>query len=213
MTDETTKTGPDATAADISADFAQDAAEAIDTAEPSQPDPVELLKAENGELRDRYLRLAAEMDNLRRRTERDVKDAKSYSVASFARDMLSVADNLRRTLDAIPADARDGADAGLKTLIEGVEMTERSMLSALERHGVRQLEPVGQKFDPNFHQAMFEVPNPDVPNNTVVQVVQAGFVIGDRVLRPAMVGVAKGGPKIVENAEQGVNSPLDEKDA
>ncbi|MGV1790278.1 nucleotide exchange factor GrpE [Rhizobium sp. A37_96] len=213
MTDETTKNGPDATAADISADFAQDAAETIDTAEPSQPDPVELLKAENGELRDRYLRLAAEMDNLRRRTERDVKDAKSYSVASFARDMLSVADNLRRTLDAIPADALANADAGLKTLIEGVEMTERSMLSALERHGVRQLEPVGQKFDPNFHQAMFEVPNPDVPNNTVVQVVQAGFVIGDRVLRPAMVGVAKGGPKIVENAEQGVNSPLDEKDA
>jgi len=213
MTDETTKTGPDATAAETSADFAQDAAETVDAAEPSQPDPVELLKAENGELRDRYLRLAAEMDNLRRRTERDVKDAKSYSVASFARDMLSVADNLRRTLDAIPADARDGADAGLKTLIEGVEMTERSMLSALERHGVRQLEPIGQKFDPNFHQAMFEVPNPEVPNNTVVQVVQAGFVIGDRVLRPAMVGVAKGGPKIVENAEQGANSPLDEKDA
>ncbi|NLR98746.1 nucleotide exchange factor GrpE [Rhizobium sp. P38BS-XIX] len=213
MTDETTKTGPDATAADAAAEFAQEAAETVDAAEPSQPDPVELLKAENGELRDRYLRLAAEMDNLRRRTERDVKDAKSYSVASFARDMLAVADNLRRTLDAIPAEAREIADAGLKTLIEGVEMTERSMLSALERHGVRQLEPVGQKFDPNFHQAMFEVPNPEVPNNTVVQVVQAGFVIGDRVLRPAMVGVAKGGPKIVENAEQGANSPLDEKDA
>ncbi|MGG6893375.1 MULTISPECIES: nucleotide exchange factor GrpE [Rhizobium] len=213
MTDETTKTGPDATAADTSANFAQDAAEAVDMAEPSQPDPVELLKAENGELRDRYLRLAAEMDNLRRRTERDVKDAKSYSVASFARDMLAVADNLRRTLDAIPAEARAGADAGLSTLIEGVEMTERSMLSALERHGVRQLEPIGQKFDPNFHQAMFEVPNPEVPNNTVVQVVQAGFVIGDRVLRPAMVGVAKGGPKVVENADGGSNSPLDEKDA
>ncbi|MFJ6325658.1 MULTISPECIES: nucleotide exchange factor GrpE [unclassified Rhizobium] len=213
MTDETTKTGPDATVADTSADFAQDTVETVDAVEPSQPDPVELLKAENGELRDRYLRLAAEMDNLRRRTEREVKDAKSYSVASFARDMLAVADNLRRTLDAIPAEARAGGDAGLTTLIEGVEMTERSMLSALERHGVRQLEPIGQKFDPNFHQAMFEVPNPEVPNNTVVQVVQAGFVIGDRVLRPAMVGVAKGGPKIVENAEQGGNSPLDEKDA
>jgi len=212
MTDETTKTGPDAAAADTSADFAQDAAETIDATEPSQPDPVELLKAENGELRDRYLRLAAEMDNLRRRTERDVKDAKSYSVASFARDMLAVADNLRRTLEAIPAEARAGADAGLQTLIDGVEMTERSMLSALERHGVRQIEPIGQKFDPNFHQAMFEVPNSEVPNNTVVQVVQAGFVIGERVLRPAMVGVAKGGPKIVENVE-GANSPLDEKDA
>ena len=212
MTDETTKAGPDAAAADTSADFAQDAAETIDATEPSQPDPVELLKAENGELRDRYLRLAAEMDNLRRRTERDVKDAKSYSVASFARAMLAVAANLRRTLEAIPAEARAGADAGLQTLIEGVEMTERSMLSALERHGVRQIEPIGQKFDPNFHQAMFEVPNSEVPNNTVVQVVQAGFVIGERVLRPAMVGVAKGGPKIVENAE-GANSPLDEKDA
>ncbi|NTF40694.1 nucleotide exchange factor GrpE [Rhizobium sp. AC27/96] len=212
MTDETTKTGPDATAADAAADFAQEAAETVDATEPSQPDPVELLKAENGELRDRYLRLAADMDNLRRRTEREIKDAKSYSVASFARDMLAVSDNLRRTLDAIPAEARASADAGLQTLIDGVELTERAMLSALERHGVRQIEPVGQKFDPNFHQAMFEVPNPEVPNNTVVQVVQAGFVIGERVLRPAMVGVAKGGPKIVENAE-GANSPLDEKDA
>ncbi len=135
------------------------------------------------------------MDNLRRRTERDVKDAKSYSVAGFARDMLAVSDNLRRALEAVSSEARDGADAGLKTLIEGVELTERSMLSALERHGVKKIEPEGQKFDPNFHQAMFEIPNPDVPNNTVVQVVQAGFTIGERVLRPAMVGVAKGGPK------------------
>jgi molecular chaperone GrpE len=168
----------------------------VDTAV-SEPDPLELAKAENAELRDRYLRLAAEMDNLRRRTEREVKDAKSYSVAGFARDMLAVSDNLRRALDAIPAEARDAADAGFTTLIEGVEMTERAMLSALERHGVQKLEPVGQKFDPNFHQAMFEVPNPEVPNNTVVQVVQAGYTIGERVLRPAMVGVAKGGPKIV----------------
>ena len=210
MTDETTKTGPDATATDNPSGFARDA-ETVDTAQPSQPDPVELLKAENSDLRDRYLRLAAEMDNLRRRTEREVKDAKSYSVAGFARDMLAVSDNLRRTLDAIPEEMR--ADAGLKTLIEGVEMTERSMLSALERHGVRQIEPVGQKFDPNFHQAMFEIPNPEVPNNTVVQVVQAGFVIGERVLRPAMVGVAKGGPKVAEISEPGANSPFDEKDA
>ena len=156
---------------------------------------MDVLRAENTEMRDRYLRLAAEMDNLRRRTERDVKDAKSYSVAGFARDMLAVSDNLRRALEAIPAEAREAGDAGFNALIEGVEMTERSMLSALERHGVRKLDPVGEKFDPNFHQAMFEVPNPEVPNNTVVQVVQAGFVIGERVLRPARVGVAKGGPK------------------
>jgi molecular chaperone GrpE len=146
-------------------------------------------------LRDRYLRLAADMDNLRRRTEREVKDAKSYSAAGFARDMLAVSDNLRRALDAIPAEAKAAGDAGFTALVEGVEMTERAMLSTLERHGVRKLEPVGEKFDPNFHQAMFEIPNPDVPNNTVMQVVQAGFTIGERVLRPAMVGVAKGGPK------------------
>ncbi|MDB5522482.1 MAG: grpE [Rhizobium sp.] len=158
-------------------------------------DAVELLKAENADLKDRYLRLAAEMDNLRRRTEREVKDAKVYSAASFARDMLSVSDNMRRAIDAIPAEARTGGDAGFLALVEGVEMTERAMLGALERHGVKKIEPTGQKFDPNFHQAMFEVPNAEIPANTVIQVVQDGYVIGDRVLRPAMVGVSKGGPK------------------
>lgn len=181
----------DATPNENLEEFAPDVDDAAETA-PSEPDPVEVLKGENAELRDRYLRLAAEMDNLRRRTEREVKDAKSYSVAGFARDMLAVSDNLRRAIDAIPADVRENADAGLSTLIEGVEMTERSMLSTLERHGVRKLEPVGQKFDPNFHQAMFEIPNTEVPNNTVVQVVQDGYSIGERILRPAMVGVAKG---------------------
>ena len=156
------------------------------------------LASENEELKDRALRLAAEMENLRRRTQRDVADARAYAVTNFARDMLSVSDNLRRALDAIPADARESGDAGFTTLVEGVEMTERSMLSTLERHGVKKLEPQGEKFDPNFHQAMFEVPNAEVPNNTVVQVVQSGYAIGDRVLRPAMVGVAKGGPKAVE---------------
>jgi len=206
MTDETTKNGPDAAAVEAAADAAAN----VENEATAQPDPLELLKGENTELRDRYLRLAAEMDNLRRRTEREVKDAKTYSTAGFARDMLAVSDNLRRAIDAIPEEAKAAADAGLTTLIEGVEMTERSMLSALERHGVRKLEPVGQKFDPNFHQAMFEVPNPDVPNNTVVQVVQAGYTIGERVLRPAMVGVAKGGPKLVESE---TNSVFDQKDA
>ena len=179
-------------------------------------DPIELLKAENAELKDRYLRLAAEMDNLRRRTEREVKDAKSYSVAAFARDMLSVSDNLRRALDAIPAEARSAGDAGFKSLVEGVEMTERAMLGALERHGVKRLQPEGEKFDPNFHQAMFEVPNPDVPANTVVQVVQPGYSIGERVLRPAMVGVSRGGPKQPAEAGAAEPGPIDpdaEKDA
>ncbi|CDM56137.1 molecular chaperone GrpE [Rhizobium tibeticum] len=210
MTDETTKNGPDAAAAEAAADAAANVENEAAAEASAKPDPLELLKSENTELRDRYLRLAAEMDNLRRRTEREVKDARTYSAAGFARDMLAVSDNLRRAIDAIPEEARAAADAGLTTLIEGVEMTERSMLSALERHGVRKLEPVGQKFDPNFHQAMFEVPNPDVPNNTVVQVVQAGYTIGERVLRPAMVGVAKGGPKLVEPE---TNSVFDQKDA
>jgi len=176
-------------------DAAGEQADAAPEGQQAEPDPVELLKAENADLKDKFLRLAAEMDNLRRRTERDVKDAKAYAVTAFARDMLSVADNLRRALDAIPAEARAGGDVGFNALIEGVEMTERAMLVALERHGVRKIEAAGQKFDPNFHQAMFEVPNPEVPANTVVQVVQEGYQIGDRVLRPAMVGVAKGGPK------------------
>src|SRR5919112_1509706 len=109
--------------------------------------------------------------------------------------MLNVADNIRRGVESVPAEARAEADGALKALIEGVELTERDLLKTLERHGVRRLDPQGQKFDPNLHQAMFEVPNPDVPNGTVVQVVQTGYVIGDRVLRPALVGVAKGGPK------------------
>ena len=157
-------------------------------------DPVAAMQAENDELKDQVLRLAAEMENLRRRTARDVADARAYSVANFARDMLQVSDNLNRALQAIPDGARE-KDAGLNALAEGVEMTERAMMAALERNGVKKIEPEGQKFDPNFHQAMFEIPNADVPSNTVQQVVQAGYVIGDRVLRPAMVGVSKGGPK------------------
>jgi molecular chaperone GrpE len=155
---------------------------------------VKLLK-ENEDLKDRAMRAAAEMENLRRRTAREIQDARAYAVANFARDMLSVSDNLRRALEAIPAETRATVDAGLSALVEGVEMTERSMLSTLERHGVKKLDPEGEKFDPHFHQAMFEVPNPQVPANTVVQVVQPGYSIGERVLRPAMVGVAKGGPK------------------
>ena len=159
------------------------------------------LEAENADVKDRLLRLAADMENLRRRTEREVKDARTYAVTSFAREMLSVADNLRRAIDAVPDEARESGDSGMTSLIEGVEMTERGLLASLEKNGVKKLEPEGQKFDPNFHQAMYEVPNPEVPNNTVVDVVQPGYVIGDRMLRPAMVGVAKGGPKEVAQPE------------
>jgi molecular chaperone GrpE len=176
---------------------------------------VRLLK-ENEELKDRALRVAAEMENLRRRTARDVHDARTYAVANFARDMLSVSDNLRRALDAIPTEAKASGDAGFTALIDGVEITERAMLSTLERHGVKKLAPEGEKFDPNFHQAMFEVSNPDVPANTVVQVVQPGYSIGERVLRPAMVGVAKGGPKYMASeapVEPGPVNEQAEKDA
>ncbi|MEM8837405.1 MAG: nucleotide exchange factor GrpE [Pseudomonadota bacterium] len=164
-----------------------------------QPDPADVIIAlneENTELKNKAMSLLADMENLRRRTEREVKDARQYAIANFARDMLSVSDNLTRALDAIPAEARAAADETLKTLLEGVQLTDRDLQQLLNKNGVQRLEPEGEKFDPNFHQAMFEVPNPQVANGTVIQVVQAGYKIGDRVLRPAMVGVAKGGPKV-----------------
>jgi molecular chaperone GrpE len=161
------------------------------------PSEVETLQTENASLKDRLLRTLAEMENLRRRTEREVADAKIYGVTSFARDMLSVADNLRRGLDSLPAEARESADAAAaaKSLVEGVEVTERDFLSRLTRHGVKKLEPQGERFDPNLHEALFEVPDESVPAGTVVQVVESGYTIGDRVLRPAKVGVSKGGPR------------------
>ena len=178
---------------------------------------LERLMKENEDLKDRALRIAAEMENLRRRTARDVQDARSYAIANFARDMLTVSDNLRRGLDAIPAEARETGDAAFKALFEGVDLTERAMLAALERHGVKKLNPQGEKFDPNFHQAMFEMPNPDIAAGTVVQVVQPGYSIGDRVLRPAMVGVSAGGPKAApaggNPAEPGPVNEQAEKDA
>lgn len=152
------------------------------------------LEAEAAEMKDRALRTMAEMENLRRRTERQIADTRQYAIAAFARDMLTAGDNLARTIQAVPEEARDTSEA-LKTLIEGVEMIERELLNALERHGVRRLDPVGQKFDPNLHQAIFEVPTDEQPTGTVVQVMQPGYVIGERVLRPAMVGVAKGSAK------------------
>lgn len=194
------------------ADAAPEVDRAANPMPASEPDPVEVLMAEITEMKDQRLRMAAEMENLRRRTAREIRDAKVYAVSGFARDMLQVTDNLQRALAAVPEQAETAADNGLKTLIEGVELTERAMVTTLERHGVRKLEPMGQKFDPNFHQAMYEVPNPGVVNNTVVDVVQPGYVIGDRMLRPAMVGVAKGGPKEAA-PEPGAQIAQDEKDA
>ena len=154
------------------------------------------LQAENAELKDRLLRTLAEVENVRRRGERELNDARQYAIAKFAGDMLGVADNMERALASVPAEARESDDA-VKALMQGVELTEKEMLRSLEKHGVKKLDPKGERFDPNFHQAMFEVPDPSVPNGTVAQVVQVGYSIGSRVLRPAMVGVARGGPKPV----------------
>jgi molecular chaperone GrpE len=156
---------------------------------------VEALAKEAAESRDKMLRTLAEMENLRKRTTREVADARVYGITGFARDVLDIADNLQRALDAVPEEAKANADPGLKALIEGVELTERSLLNTLEKNGVRKFDPAGEKFDPNFQQAMYEVPDASVPAGTVVQVVQAGYMIGDRVLRPALVAVSKGGAK------------------
>ena len=167
------------------------------------PKPSTSLDRELAEMKDRLLRTLAEMENLRKRTEREVTDSRLYGVASFARDVLGVADNIRRALDAVPAEARAHANAGMKALVDGVELTERELLKALEKNGVRQFTPHGEKFDPNVHQAMYEVPDPSVPAGSIVQVMQPGYMIGERVLRPALVAVAKGGPKPAPNSASG----------
>ena len=162
---------------------------------------LDALRAENAEMKDRVLRTVAEMENLRKRTEREVADTRTYAIAGFARDMLAATDSLSRAMVVVPAEERAAATGTLKSLIDGIELTEREMQRLLAKHGVKPIEALGQKFDPHRHQAMFEVPDPSQPEGTVVQVVQAGFAIGDRVLRPAMVGVAKGGPKAGPDAE------------
>ena len=160
-----------------------------------EADPTAELKQQVAELDDRWRRALAETENLRRRAERDVADARLYGIVNFARDVVGVADNMTRAMQALDDEIREKVDAGVKALLDGVELTERELLKVLEKHGVRKVEPQGQKFDPNLHQAMFEVPDPSVPSGSVVQVVQSGYTIGGRLLRPARVGVAKGGPK------------------
>ena len=177
----------------------------LDPQEPhegSEPEPapepdlaLAALARENADLKDRLLRALAEMENLRRRTEREVADSRAYGISSFARDLLGVADNMRRALDAVGTSAQETVDPGMRALIDGVELTERELINVLDKHGVKKIDPQGIKFDPHRHQAMVEVPDPSVPAGTVVQVVQPGYMIGERVLRPALVAVAKGGPK------------------
>jgi len=153
---------------------------------------LEKLIAENAAMKDQLLRALAEAENTRRRTQRDREDFAKYSAAPLAKDILPVADNLARALAAVPKEALDN-DEALKNLVEGIAATERQLQSALERHNIKRIDPEGEKFDSHRHQAMFEVPGTDKPGGTVVQVLQPGYILHDRLLRPALVGVAKGG--------------------
>lgn len=150
-----------------------------------------MLKDEVGALKDRMLRMAAEAENTRKRLERERAEATLYAATNFARDLLSVADNMGRALSAVSPEARESADEVARNLLAGVEMTERELLNVFGRYNIRKLETIGQKFDPNMHQALFEVPTSERPPGTVMNEMQAGYAIGDRCLRPAMVGVAK----------------------
>lgn len=175
-----------------------DTVPADEAAQPAAPKPSTSLDRELAETRDRLLRALADMENLRKRTEREVSDARMYGISAFARDVLTVADNMHMALEALDTELREKSDSGVKALLDGVELTERALLNALEKHGVKRLDPMGQKFDPNKHQAMYEAENPNTPAGHVAQVIQAGYTIGDRVLRPAMVAVSKGAPKAAE---------------
>ncbi|MEE8535167.1 MAG: nucleotide exchange factor GrpE [Kiloniellales bacterium] len=159
------------------------------------------LEAEMAQLKDQLLRALAETENLRRRGQREREETARYAAAPLIRDLLSVADNLRRALDSLPPDAALG-DESLKPLLDGVEMTERELQSIFERHDIVKLDPVGERLDPHRHEAMFEVPDPGQPAGTIVQVIQVGYMLHDRLLRPARVGVAKGGPPAKEPAPE-----------
>ena len=200
MTD--TEARPDPTAAPEPANPKESAAAQTD-------DPLAAARQEAADFKDKLLRALAEMENLRKRTEREVTDARLYGITAFARDILNVADNMHRALNALDTELRAQADASVKALLDGVELTERELLNVLEKHGVKKLDPIGQKFDPNRHQAMFEVPDTSVPAGHVARVMQAGYLIGDRVLRPALVVVAKNEAKSTAKAEPPANDNPD----
>jgi molecular chaperone GrpE len=162
-----------------------------DEAQGGPEDALAAARAEAAQLKDQLLRAMAETENTRRRAQRDREDAQKYGIANFARDVLTVADNLRRALEAIPAQQLE-SDEALKTLYDGIAATERQLETALAKQQIERIWPEGERFDANLHQAMFEVPGSGKPAGTVVQVVQAGYKIHDRLLRPALVGVAKG---------------------
>jgi len=158
------------------------------------------------ELEERLKRAIAEQENLRKRMEREKADTARYAIANFAREVLGIADNIQRAIDAVPKDAASH-DPALKSFLEGIEVTERELHKSMERHGIAKLNPEGEKFDPNYHQAMFEVPTSDMPSGMVMQVVQPGYVLEDRVLRPALVGVSKSAPPAPDNDDQAKEAP------
>ncbi|TNE39365.1 MAG: nucleotide exchange factor GrpE [Alphaproteobacteria bacterium] len=162
-------------------------------AESEQEKVIAAQAAEIADLKDKLLRAMAEVENMRRRAEREKQDAHTYAVTKFARDVLSVSDNLRRAIESIPAEARE--NTAVKNVLPGIEMTEAELMNILGKYNIRKIEAEGQKFDPNLHQAMYEIENTTVEPGTVLHVTQSGFTIADRLLRPAMVGVAKGGKK------------------
>jgi molecular chaperone GrpE len=174
-------------------------------------DEIGALKAEAADLKDRLLRALADAENTRRRAEREKADASQYAVTTFARDMLSVADNLKRALDAYPPEARAGAPAQIKAVIEGIEATERHLQATLERHGVKMIDTAGARFDPHLHQAIAEVPAEGKPAGSIVNVVQTGYIIADRLLRPAMVTVARAGGNPAPSQDNAPGSAIDTK--
>jgi molecular chaperone GrpE len=187
MTDQTGAKPEEQTASPEPATAPPDArTEAADTAK---------LQAEIADLKDRLLRTLAELENVRRRSAREVQDERTYAVTSFAREILGIGDNLQRTIEALPKEGAEAESPVVKSLVEGVAVTAREFLKVLGKFKIRRLEPLGERFDPNFHQAMYEVPSADVASGTILEVMQAGYAIGDRVLRPALVAVAKGGPR------------------
>jgi molecular chaperone GrpE len=189
----------DAPEAVANSNFADPADVAPLPAEETAGGRIEALEAELAEMKDRLLRALAETENTRRRAAREREDALKYGAGAFAKDLLSAADNLRRALDSLPE--AEAADERTKSLLAGVAATERELLSAFERHGIRRIDPKGERFDHNLHQAVFEVENSGQSGGTVVEVLQPGWVLHDRLLRPAMVGVAKAPPRPADGAE------------
>ncbi len=171
-------------------DIATEATPKDNSPETAPPEEIDRLTAENAQLRDKWMRAAAETENLRKRAQRDLEETSRYAVTGFARDMVNVLENLTRAVESIPAEGREGNEL-LQKLGEGVDLTLQELLSIFKKHGIARLFPLNQKFDHNFHQAVVQVERDDVPPGTVVQVVQAGYVIHDRLLRPAMVAVSK----------------------